>query len=512
MKSSSDIDGRAGALESLGDAVSAQPDAGYLVRCGALLRSRSDYLALALLFVLSLAFLYPTMRGDGVAYYAYVRSLVIDGDIDFRNEYATGNPAFLEEYRDEKGNWRPELLTRNGYIMNRYAVGPALLWSPFFFLAHGLALGLNAVGAAIPADGYSPIYLWLCALGSALYAFIGLLLSYALCARFFSKKVSLLAVATLWFASSLPVYMYLLPFMAHAHSVFIVSLFLYLSRRPAGQRTPGQWAILGATAGLMVSVYYLNVVFLLFVLVEVARWFAAGATLQDRAAAATRIGKALMMFCAAAALALAPLVLIKYRLYGSLLNAGYENEAWYWTAPKVLPVLFSSYHGLFTWTPVTLLAVVGLALFASTHRQAGACAMGAFALFVYLVSSYQFWHGASSFGNRFFLSFTPLFILGLAALYESATRFTRKSFCQAVSVALVLWNALFIFQWGSNMISKRRPIVWSEMIYNQIFIAPQRIGSVALSFFLDKSAFYEKVEKQDYDNFVTGKDAGRWVK
>jgi hypothetical protein len=473
---------------------------------------KADYLILIVVYCFSVAFLSPTLRSDGVAYYAYVRSLVIDGDLDFRNEFSVGNPAFLEEYRDEKGTWRPELFTKTGYLMNRYSPGPALLWSPFFLLAHGTVLGLRAWGMAIPADGYSPPYLWLCALGSSLYAFVGLFLSYLLCREFFSKNAALAGVFTLWFASSLPVYMYFLPFMSHAHSVFTVALFLYVWHRTKEERTLGQWGILGGIAGLMISVYYLNVVFLLPLFIESVDRFRDAARGQKLAERMGQTGKAYAVFALSAAFALVPLILIKYTLYGSLLNAGYENEAWYWTRPQLLAVLFSSYHGLLTWTPVVLLSLTGFVLLLPLNRQFGIAAILVFAAFLYIVASYQFWHAASSFGNRFFLSLTPLFILGLAALYQRLGAYAGNRLCYSISFLLVVWNILFMFQWGTNMIPKRTPISWSAMIYNQIYVAPKRIGSAVIDLLRDKAGFYRKVEKQDYENFLSGKDAGRWKK
>ena len=42
------------------------------------------------------------------------------------------------------------------------------------------------------------------------------------------------------------------------------------------------------------------------------------------------------------------------------------------------------------------------------------------AAFYYLIACYPYWHGLSSFGNRFFISLTTIFIFGLALLFERA--------------------------------------------------------------------------------------------
>src|SRR5437879_7422279 len=73
-----------------------------------------------------------------------------------------------------------------------------------------------------------------------------------------------LPISTLgiWFASSLPVYMYFNPSRSHAHSAFAVSLFLWYWHRTRGERTLGQWMLLGGLSGVMVNVYYPNALLL----------------------------------------------------------------------------------------------------------------------------------------------------------------------------------------------------------------------------------------------------------
>ena len=61
---------------------------------GAVLRERGRTLREALPWLALSAFLIPTyvdhsrnMESDGIHYYAYLRSLLFDGDLDLRNEY-----------------------------------------------------------------------------------------------------------------------------------------------------------------------------------------------------------------------------------------------------------------------------------------------------------------------------------------------------------------------------------------------------------------------------------------
>ena len=61
------------------------------------------------LFALTLPLVNPYVRGDGNGYYAYVRSAVIDHDLNFENEFRHGDPLFKEIYIDEQGALRPAM-------------------------------------------------------------------------------------------------------------------------------------------------------------------------------------------------------------------------------------------------------------------------------------------------------------------------------------------------------------------------------------------------------------------
>jgi hypothetical protein len=72
----------------------------------------------------------------------------------------------------------------------------------------------------------------------------------------------LLAAIAIWWASSLPVYMYFNPSWSHAHSAFVVALFFWYWLRTRESRTRAQWIVLALIAGLALNVYYPNVLVL----------------------------------------------------------------------------------------------------------------------------------------------------------------------------------------------------------------------------------------------------------
>lgn len=469
--------------------------------------------ALVVLFLVTLPFINPYLRGDGVGYYAYVRSLVIDGDVQFENEYRRGDAAWLEA-KFEAGELVPEMWTATGHAVNFWAVGPSLLWSPFFLAGHAVALVLHRFAGSPEPDGFSWPYLWFCAAGTALLSFVGLLLAYRTARRFVSAGAALLGTAGVWFASSLPVYMYLLPFQAHALAGFTVSLFLWYWLRRGAPWGAQQWLLWGAAAGLMVGTYLVNGVLLL---VALAEWVH-GALRQGsgRLLGHAALG---MTFAAGLLVAMMPQFLIKWRLYGWPFESGYglaHGQLFFWGSPRLWQLGFSAEHGMFLWTPVLLASLLGLPLLWRRERWVGGVVLAAFAGFYYVIASYHTWHGLSAFGSRFFVSCTPVFVLGLATTVEhvrpalaralgaatlgrSAARLAPAptTLVAALLLLLVSWNLGFVFQWSSNLIPNRGPVDLGLVARNQFQAVPRQAGSFLVRYLTKRGELIGEVERGD---------------
>ena len=463
-------------------------------------RRRRVFLLTAL-FLITLPFVNPWVRGDGVGYYAYARAVLIDHDLNFEQDWLHGNASFVERRVDPRGKILPSEYTSTGHIDNHFSPGPALLWSPFLVVTHGIIMLADRLGFGIEADGFSSPYRITMALSTAIYGFAGLLLAFDLARQYFEECWSFLATMAIWFASSFPVYMYFNPSWSHAHSAFVVTLFLWYWHRTRQKRSWAQWATLGAAAGLMIDVYYLNAAFLLVLLPEaVVAYGKLFRLAEDRARRVfTRLGEQ-GLFALAMVLMLGFTLITRRIIYGDAFHSGYPPlSTWFWTSPKFFPVLFSADHGLLTWTPVLALALAGLVMFARVDWLFGGGLIFAFLAYFYGVASYVSWDGISSFGNRFFVSFTPVFIVGLTALLESVAkrwRIPREAVVCTIAL-LVLWNFAFIFQWGTQMIPAQGAISWSEMAHNQFAVVPKRVLGGVHSYFADRGLLMREIEKDE---------------
>jgi hypothetical protein len=210
-----------------------------------------------------------------VGYYAFLRAPLIQHNLDFSSDYQSANQGFREGRLDENGAPKKLFRLPTGYLDNHFTVGPAILWSPFMLIAHCGVLLARAMGATVAADGFSGPYRVTMAIATAVYAFAGLLFSFWLARKYIDETCALLATIGIWWASSLPVYMYFNPSWSHAHSAFAVALFLWYWDATREARTTREWMLLGMITGLMLNVYYPNLMVLAVLAVEAIRQYAA---------------------------------------------------------------------------------------------------------------------------------------------------------------------------------------------------------------------------------------------
>ena len=492
------------------DAISISAAAARLITSSNSKRFHTPARVFLLLLLVTLPLLNPWVHGDGVGYYAYLHALMIQHNLNFEPEWRAANPTFSESRVSASGELLPNQFTSTGHIDNHFAVGPAMLWAPFLIPVHLGMLALRKMGFNVAADGYSRPYIWTMALATLAYGFAGLWLSYRMARQYAGETWACMGTIAFWFASSFPVYLYLNPSWSHAHSVFAVALFLWLWNRSRADRSIARRIWLGLAGGLMVDVYYLNAILLLVPACDLVR----SVFVRFRGGAAGQklplliLGNAL---CAASfAVAVLPTLITRKIIYGGFFRTGYPSAGeWSWLHPVFGKVLLSSDHGLLSWTPIIVLALIGLYFLWRVDREVAAYLSITTAAFTYIIACYVNWDGISSFGNRFFLSLGPIFVIGLGMCFQgiSGAIQNRKAALSAVTGMVVIfsaWNFGFIFQWGSHMVPVRGPISWSTMARNQFAAVPGRIWDAGEMYFLERRDLLKQVEQRDLQELKHG--------
>jgi hypothetical protein len=174
-----------------------------------------------------------------------------------------------------------------------------------------------------------------------------------------------------------------------------------------------------------------------------------------------------------------------------------------WTSPALGDVLFSPDRGLFSWTPLLLLAVLGLIPFARRHPRLGALLLAAFVLQIYINATVEwFGHG---FGARRFANCTLIFAIGLAALLRWMKQ--RPALAPALVVgALVVLNGFFMLGVQSSRLPPSGAIPFQEMVgattsrLGNPFSLP--MGLLTAMRFGGDLALYERLGSQTFNNLL----------
>ena len=179
-------------------------------------------------------------------------------------------------------------------------------------------------------------------------------------------------------------------------------------------------------------------------------------------------------------------------------------EIFFGSSPVFFKVLFSANHGLLSWTPLLAVAILGLVFFAFRFVKTGVPFVIAATSFYLFIAIFPDWAGISSYGNRFFVSLTPLFVLGLAFLMERvATYFsdqrTAVAVCSGILTCFILWNLGLIYQFGTHLIPARGPISFREATYNQFNVVPGQLTSHLRSYFFQRNDLMREIEQRDVE-------------
>ena len=375
--------------------------------------------------------------GDALHHYVQLRSAVFDRDLKFTNEY-------LRIYgpgagQDSETEWIVKT-NATGHIRNLMPVGPAVLWSPLFLLATAGVWIANLFGAGYPLDGYGRLFQATAGFSGVIAAGLGAWFAYLAAASLTSRRAAIWATLAIWLASSAVYYSVVSPTYSHAASMLTVSGFWLAFIRTRDRQDLRRYAMLGALAGLAALMRWQDAI-----LLGVPLWEALRARTGGIAGTAAR-GIAAV---AAAALAFAPQSIVWQRLYGHPLTIPQGSAFMKWGSPALWRILVSDNHGLFSWTPVLLLAAAGVVLLVRANRQIGIPAAAFLVASWYVNASVADWWGGEAFGARRFVACFPVFVLGTAMLFERWS--DRPRLLAAATIAFVALNGLLLVQYQTFM-------------------------------------------------------------
>ena len=432
------------------------------------LSNRRDGYKLALLLLMLLSVfqfhsLEKRMVSDGFNYFAYVQSFWKDFDVNFGNDYR------LLGIEDRYGF---ETLTRTGHRRSIFSAGPAVFWSPFFLLGELFGRLAAWSGREVNLRGNGPFHWNAVAVGSMVYGFMAVLLLQSLLRRYFDNVTAFAATVLIWFGTGLHWYIVYQPWMSHALGTFTAVLFIWFWDRSRLQRGWRDALALGLLGGLMVCVRWQNGLLLFLPLFD---WLWA-AWRRDRAVLV--LGPILF---AGFLVGLLPQLLAWKAIYGQYLLLRPPHGAGFvgYFNPFFFETLFSSRHGLLSWTPLLWLGFLGLIPLLRKRWPTVWMMTFCLILMTYVNMCIMDWWAGGSFSNRRFDGALPIFAFGIAATFDYLRGLVSRRPAWATAALLAffpVWTVLLMEQYHRHRIPIDQTVSFTKVAGNSAEILFETIG------------------------------------
>jgi len=400
------------------------------------------------------------IRSDGYGYYAYLTSVFIDGNLNMKtamaDRWAVGGVPAVERAWNGIALYAP-----TGRLLDKYTMGTAVLQVPFFLVCSAVARAMGDPPYSFPYQIGSVVSA-LFFLGTGTY-----LLLQTLLARF-SARTSILTAASLIFGTSLFNNATFICSFSHVYSFFLLSLLVYMTQTYVGEGQANESSfipmstLLGTVVGLIALTRIPNVV---AALIPVAATF-------ERFRRARQVQMLVIeILCSVLGFVFVFSLQMTYwwMVTGHLLLNSYQEEQFDWLHPHLVEFLFGARRGMFFWSPLLLIAVVGIPRSIRLHRAIGLAIIVVLTLEIYLCASWWSWWFGMSFESRPVSDMAPLLAFplasGLEILSEKLGRWVvaaTVSVLLAVNCFLMLsyWNGYFPRDNPSITDLVRLPRVW----------------------------------------------------
>ena len=407
------------------------------------------FLAIVLMVFRGIAWPTRALTWDVFGYYLYLPSIVIHDDIGLKDA------AWLDEVMEtyEPSSTFYQLVNgENGNRVIKYTSGLALIYSPFFLVAHWLAPVLG-----YPADGFSLPYQLILSLGGIIWAIFGLILLRKVLLRLFDDKITSITLLLIVLGTN---YFQLAAFdgtlLSH-NFLFTLYALLFLTAMRWHERPSYTKAfILGLTCGLITLIRPSEIICVLIPLL----WNAGSWRQFTFRFKVIKINLYYVLAFVVPAVLIGSIQLFYWKsVTGDWLFYSYDNpgEGFRFFPPYILDFLFSFRKGWFVYTPLMIFAFAGFYNIYKRHRAWFPALFIFVILDLWIVSSWScWWYAGGSFSARAMLPAYVLLAVPLASLIEVVAEKRWKWIATIVALLLVALNLFQTWQFEKGIIDKQR--------------------------------------------------------
>ena len=381
-----------------------------------------------------------TLSWDVSGYYMYLPAFFIYRDLKkchFQRE-------ILEKYIPTPNFQQAFIHEPSGNYVMKYSVGQAMVFSPFFALAHLWALG----DPKYPPDGFSLPYQFMISIGMLFITAIGLLfLSKSLHYYFDELSVSL-TILSLAIGTNYLNYSAIDGAMTHNSLFAIYAILIYLCiqfyRKPSIYLSAG----IGICVGLAALIRPTEIISCLIPLL----W---GVNLLNVDSISKRLSflkvnwiNLITAIIICLSIGAIQLIYWKY-VSGEWIVYSYQDQGFSWLSPHIMDCLFSYKSGWLIYSPLMSLALLGfIPLYYNRRHLFFGVFIFAF-LFMYIAFSWDVWWYGGSLGQRAMVQCYPILAFSLCALFDviikRASNWIKLPFA-VVAIVFIYANLWFTHQ------------------------------------------------------------------
>ena len=371
---------------------------------------------------------------DGIGYYSYLPALFIYNDLNYSYFYSDSLDYIA--IRFGAGSFCYPV---NNKAVNKYYIGEALAIAPFFIVADVITQLTNG-----ERDGYSFNYQASVAIAGLFYFLFGIWMLILFLRNQKIKEINTAIIVLLFFlGTNLSYYAIEQPYMSHIFSFSLMCWWLRISDLQVKNPKNSRWLLLAFVAGFITIIRPINAILLvsIFLVYPDFRLF--------KQQFSHLIKKPLVFLTSV--FIFFSFILIQSLLYfkacGSFWVDSYGNEGFNFSSPEIWNVLFSFRKGLFVYTPILLLSIIGFFYFGKNYGKSRlVILLSILTLFTYVISSWWYWAYGGSFGMRPFVEVYPLFIWIFAISLNSISSILLKLLFSFISFFCIYLNLVQFYQ------------------------------------------------------------------
>jgi hypothetical protein len=407
---------------------------------------RSAFLPPFILIILStttmLYFDRPLIRGDGVAYLAWLDTFVRDQDLDLTNQYQR-----FQSVNTYQITWD----TDTQRFVNIFPFGVAFLQAPFYALGGWITdqgwINQNP-DYFVQMQGVEQAYSLSIMIGANLMALVAILLAWRIARQFTDNWTAVFLAWAFFIGTPLFYYSTVSPLNSHNPGAFLLTCMIYLvivhtrtfqkEIEPSNKPNPPLyfWIILGVLAGLVVLVRWqqaLSVGVIWGLLAWQRHW------------------KGLLIATIVAAVVLLPLPIVWNHLFLKPFVVPYNEN----TGESFMGLPINAHRvflRMLRYSPILALSLLGIPFLARINRQWAILCVAMITLQILVNGSTRDWYDGDSFGTRRMAELYPIYVLLAATLLShlpSREQIKRRGSLRPVGfriilVGLVVYSILFI--------------------------------------------------------------------